>query len=616
MKLPRLLRPFVFASVVLATLCSAAHAQSGPSGPWNLTFSDEFNGTSLDTTKWGTQYTWSCTNNDELEGYEPGNVTEGGGLLTLTATNQSNSCNGGKSYSSGMIESSGKFSQLYGYFEARMQVPAFQGFWPAFWLMPANGAWPPEIDVIELGESGDFTTARMTDHFGPSGSGSYYTQTWSNNGVSFGSALHTFGLDWEPGSLNFYIDGTLRGTITAPSCPSSGSVGGSGSECISSIAMYVIANLAVGGSYTGGVLGSTPFPSKMTLDYVRVYQHASNGCYASIPSPTTIPSTNCSTSSAPNAPTNLAATVNSQTPAVSLTWTPSTSTVTSQTVLRGTSSGGPYTAIASGLGATVASYQDTSVSAGQSYYYAVTATNSSGAVSADSNQAVAAITSSSGGTTGTGGGTTGGGTTTTPSGSVFARFGTTSSYTDPSGNVWQSSTCPGSTYSSSHAVSGTTTQPLYQFECYGENFSIKVTGLTPNAGYNLRLLLDEPYWGSAGDRVFSVTANGAAWITNLDIFSQVGEFTADDKTTTVTADATGAVTLGFSASVDNATLNAISLIPTGSAGSAPPPSATVGISCVAWPTCTLSETNIPNGTRGTVTVTIDGVTTSTTITAP
>jgi beta-glucanase (GH16 family) len=233
MKLSKLVRPFVFALVLFATLCSTARAQSGP---WNLTFSDEFNGTSLDTTKWGTQYTWSCTNNDELEGYQAANVTEGGGLLTLTAKDQNVTCSGAThSYTSGMIESSGKFSQLYGYFEARMQVPADQGFWPAFWLMPANGAWPPEIDVIELGESGDFTTARMTDHFGPSGSGSYYTQTWSNNGVPFGSGLHTFGVDWEPGSLNFYIDGTLRGTIAAPSCPSSGSVGGSGSECISSV---------------------------------------------------------------------------------------------------------------------------------------------------------------------------------------------------------------------------------------------------------------------------------------------------------------------------------------------------------------------------------------------
>jgi beta-glucanase (GH16 family) len=297
----------LFCLLVLASPL-ASFAQSG----WNLTFSDEFNSTSLNTTKWGTQYTWSCTNNDELEGYEAANVTEAGGLLTLTATHTTNSCDGGKSYSSGLIESSGKFSQLYGYFEARIQVPAFQGFWPAFWLMPANGAWPPEIDVIELGEGGDFTTARMTNHYGPSGSGSYDSQTWSNTGTAFGSALHVFAVDWEPGALDFYIDGTLRATITAPECPSSGSVGGSGNECVSAIPMYVLANLAVGGSYTGGVNQSTPFPSSMTIDHIRVYQHPASGagCYASIPLPTDpIPSTTCSSTAAPEAPTGLAVTV-------------------------------------------------------------------------------------------------------------------------------------------------------------------------------------------------------------------------------------------------------------------------------------------------------------------
>ena len=303
------MRPRSLGVVLFLLLASpAAFAQSG----WNLTFSDEFSSTSLNTTKWGTQYTWSCTNNDELEGYEAANVTEGGGLLTLTATHTANSCNGGKSYSSGMIESSGKFSQLYGYFEARIQVPAFQGFWPAFWLMPANGAWPPEIDAIELGEGGDFTTARMTNHYGPSGSGSYDSKTWSNTGAAFGSALHTFAVDWEPGNLDFYIDGTLRATITAPSCPSSGSVGGSGNECVSSVAMYVLANLAVGGSYTGGVNGSTPFPSQMTIDYIRVYKHPASGvgCYAAIPAPTDpVPSTTCTSTAPPAAPINVTATV-------------------------------------------------------------------------------------------------------------------------------------------------------------------------------------------------------------------------------------------------------------------------------------------------------------------
>lgn len=291
----------------------AAFAQSG----WNLTFSDEFNGASLDTAKWGTQYAWgSCTNNDELECYQAANVTERGGLLTLTAKKQSIT-SGGKTfaYTSGMIESAGKFSQLYGYFEARIQVPAFQGFWPAFWLMPANGAWPPEIDAIELGQSGDFTTARMTNHFGPNGSGSYDSQTWSNTGTPFGSALHTFAVDWEPGSVAFIIDGVQRATITAPSCPPSGSVGGSGSECISSVAMYVLANLAVGGSYTGGVGGSTPFPWSMLIDYIRVYAHPASGagCYNTIPLPTDpAPSVTCSApppSTGPFPPSGLAVTV-------------------------------------------------------------------------------------------------------------------------------------------------------------------------------------------------------------------------------------------------------------------------------------------------------------------
>lgn len=279
-------------TLALAILLYAlpAAAQSG----WNLTFSDEFNASSLDASKWGTQYTWGCTNNDEQEGYEPGNVSLANGNAVLTATNQPNSCNGGKSYSSGMIESAGKFSQLYGYFEARIQVPAFQGFWPAFWLMPANGSWPPETDVIELGQGGDFMTARMTPHWP---SNSYQEQDWSNTGTPFGLAMHTFAIDWEPGTETWYIDGIARATFTGSNVPT--------------IPMYILANLAVGGSWPGPPNGTTPLPSHMLVDYIRVYTHPANGagCYATIPAPGTIPSTSCGAVVLPAPQSNLTVTV-------------------------------------------------------------------------------------------------------------------------------------------------------------------------------------------------------------------------------------------------------------------------------------------------------------------
>jgi fibronectin type 3 domain-containing protein len=75
---------------------------------------------------------------------------------------------------------------------------------------------------------------------------------------------------------------------------------------------------------------------------------------------------------------------------VSLGWTASTSTVAGYNVYRGSQSGGPYVAVNSGLDAST-SYTDTSVQAGQTYYYVVTAVDGSGNESVYSNQAQAVI---------------------------------------------------------------------------------------------------------------------------------------------------------------------------------------------------------------------------------
>ena len=74
------------------------------------------------------------------------------GTLTVTAQNQQTPCgnpNTVYSYSSGVISSVSKFSQQYGYFEIRAQLPPGQRMWPAFWMVPNPTGGRPEIDIME-----------------------------------------------------------------------------------------------------------------------------------------------------------------------------------------------------------------------------------------------------------------------------------------------------------------------------------------------------------------------------------------------------------------------------------------------------------------------------------
>ena len=297
----------------------------------------------------------------------------------------------------------------------------------------------------------------------------------------------------------------------------------------------------------------------------------------------------------------LACALHAQTHSVSLAWQPGTGStdpnaVASYTPLRASSSAGPFVA----LGSVAASpFTDATVAAGATYYYEVTATDTAGGVSAPSNIVMATIPGTP--------------PPPPPAGSTYLRYGTSATYTDAAGNAWKTGTCPGSTNGTSHAITGTTTQPLYQFECYGKTFTLTIGGLTAGASYTLTGKFAEIYWSSPGARVFSVTANGAAWLTSFDIFKDAGgEYIADDKSTTVTASSSGTVVLSFTTATDNAKIDALSLVPT---GAAPPPPVTLGISCSGL-TCTLTESNIPSGTTGSVSATVDGATASTTVTVP
>jgi beta-glucanase (GH16 family) len=221
---------------------------AGGAGRWNLTFDDEFTGSRSSLRYWSTCYDWACTNagNSELEWYKGRNVSlSRQGLLLTARVQQAHD----KPFTSGMIQSNRRYSFRYGFAEARAKVPAGTGLWSAFWLLPSSHAWPPEIDVMEIYGSSP-TMVAMTVHYGSSQS---VQQQFV--GPNYSAGYHTFGVDWEPRSISWYIDGALRQRV----------------DISINTRMYLLATLAIEGIEPPN--SATPFPSAMAIQWIRVFQH-------------------------------------------------------------------------------------------------------------------------------------------------------------------------------------------------------------------------------------------------------------------------------------------------------------------------------------------------------
>jgi beta-glucanase (GH16 family) len=227
-----------------------AQAQAPVLPGWRLTWAEEFSGSGIDTSRWNAEnIAWPY--NNEQQFYLPQQATVGGGVLDIKAERRNH---GGRAYVSARINTDGNFTQQYGRFEARMKVPAGQGLWPAFWLLPATGAWPPEIDIMETVGSQP-TTVYLTHHWGTVSNVMSHGTTWS--GPDFTADYHRFAVQWSGSRVDWLVDDVVRFTSTSnfPHEP-----------------MYIILNMAVGGFLPGPPNGTTPFPSSTLVDWVRVYQ--------------------------------------------------------------------------------------------------------------------------------------------------------------------------------------------------------------------------------------------------------------------------------------------------------------------------------------------------------
>ena len=237
------------------------------------TFSDEFNSLSLSNGQsgvWEPKFWWaddkggSLHTNSEKQWYinpayqptssvNPFSVQNGVLTITAAATPDaiSNAVNG-YDYTSGMLTTHPSFSQTYGYFEIRADMPSDQGAWPAFWLLPEDGKWPPELDVIEM-RGQNPNTLILSAHSNASGQ---QTSTITNVNVTSTEGFHKYGLLWDEDHITWYFDDVAVAQVDTPTDMHD--------------PMYMIVNLAVGG-IAGTPTNGLPNGSQMKIDYIHAY---------------------------------------------------------------------------------------------------------------------------------------------------------------------------------------------------------------------------------------------------------------------------------------------------------------------------------------------------------
>lgn len=257
-------RPAFF---ILITLFSGfTRAENNIRAESDTLFFDNFSGSSLDRSRWNVIVTGWTVNNEQQAYIDSssalfivhGSESEGaldGALAIEPRFRPGFTTREGKKFdfTSGRIDTRGKFEFSYGSASARMKLPEGSGFWPAFWLL-GTGRWPDtgEIDIMEnVGES-DWTSVAL---HGPGYSG----ETPLVNKAYFpidndASKWHVYSVDWKPEGFTFQIDGITVYRATRAMIEHYGKWSYDNPK-------YIILNLALGGAYpvkTNGV--KTPYP--------------------------------------------------------------------------------------------------------------------------------------------------------------------------------------------------------------------------------------------------------------------------------------------------------------------------------------------------------------------
>lgn len=257
----------------------------GYDSDWELIFNDEFADTSFTDGVLNWDEKWNKTDYlnvavpdwRKYQSRDDALVTQGVAgdtdYVTLKGaygdyTSQSDQTGSADTFACGGIFTYTTLAFQYGYVEARARFDSAQGAWPAIWLMPTpatSQGWPTsgEIDLMEHVNYENrihqtlhlYNSARTADAAPSHVTGITNTNDW-----------HTYGVEWNPEQISFYIDGVHTGSFYAKDFVN-------WPFADESLEFYLLIDQQLGGSWTGApnATALSEDSADFDIDYVRVY---------------------------------------------------------------------------------------------------------------------------------------------------------------------------------------------------------------------------------------------------------------------------------------------------------------------------------------------------------
>jgi beta-glucanase (GH16 family) len=292
---------------------TSSSSSAASSAGWQLVWSDDFEGTTIDKTKWSFEENCWGGGNGEQQCYtnRDTNAFVADGKLNIVAKKESftgsNQPEGGGTdtatlpYTSARLRTKNLAEWTFGRFEIRAKLPAGQGTWPAIWMLPTNspyGNWASsgEIDIMEAvnlkaptDEAGMTPGTPETRVYGTL----HYGRAWPANkqsgepyklpnAVNPADGFHTYALEWEDGEIRWYVDDVHYATQRSSGWYSQYNLSGvltdapEGAPFDKASRFHLLLNLAVGGAWAGNVnnkgIDESVFPQTMQVDFVKVYE--------------------------------------------------------------------------------------------------------------------------------------------------------------------------------------------------------------------------------------------------------------------------------------------------------------------------------------------------------